>query len=106
MTACDPEKERSRKILQPENDPLKDFANIALARVLFAESTFFEKISISGYNGRQELRIRMCEAVAALIGGWGCKTEGSPDRESKPSTQHPHRTHDTTDQWREKSICG
>ena len=24
-----------------------------------------------------------------------------PDRESKPSTQHQHRTHDTTDQWRE-----
>ena len=23
------------------------------------------------------------------------------DRESKPSAQHPHRTHDTTDQWRE-----
>ena len=29
---------------------------------------------------------------------------GDPHRESKPSTQHPHRTHrthDTTDQWRE-----
>ena len=29
---------------------------------------------------------------------------GDPDRESKPSTQHPHRTrhtHDTTDQWRD-----
>ena len=30
----------------------------------------------------------------------GAKRE-FPDRESKPSTQHPHRTHDTTDQWRE-----
>ena len=40
------------------------------------------------------------------IGGWGRKTEGSPDRESKPSTRHPHRTHDTTGQWREKSVCG
>ena len=32
-----------------------------------------------------------------------------PDRESKPSTQHPHRTHrahDTTDQWREISGGG
>ena len=33
----------------------------------------------------------------------GAKRE-CPDRESKPSAQHPHRTHrthDTTDQWRE-----
>jgi len=39
-----------------------------------------------------------------FVGVWGSKTEGSPYRESKPSTQHPHRTHrthDTTDQWRE-----
>ena len=41
--------------------------------------------------------------------GWrlGGKTErsGVPHRESKPGTQHPHRTHrthDTTDQWRER----
>ena len=33
----------------------------------------------------------------------GAKRE-CPDRESRPSAQHPHRTHrthDTTDQWRE-----
>ena len=44
ITACDLEKERSRKILQPENDLGQDFQNVALARILFAESTFFEKI--------------------------------------------------------------
>ena len=43
IAACDPEKERSRKILQPENDWLQDLQNVALARVLFAESTFFDK---------------------------------------------------------------
>ena len=31
----------------------------------------------------------------------GVENRRFPDRESKPSTQHPHRTHDTTDQWRE-----
>ena len=67
ITACDPEKERSRKILQPENDRAQDFQNVALARVLFAGSTFFEKISISGQRWRQTLRIRMREAVTAKI---------------------------------------
>ena len=64
ITACDPEKERPRKILQPEIDLAQDFQNVALARVLFAESTFFEKISISGQRWRQKLRIRIREAVA------------------------------------------
>ena len=34
------------------------------------------------------------------IGGWE-KRRNVPNRESKPSARHPHRTHDTTDQWRE-----
>ena len=67
ITACDPEKERSRKILQPENEWDQDFQNVALARVLFTGSTFFEKISISGQHQRQKLRIRTCEAVAGMI---------------------------------------
>ena len=64
ITACDPEKERSRKILQPEIDLAQDFQNVALARVLFTGQTFFEKKSISGQSWRQKLRIRMREAVA------------------------------------------
>ena len=62
--ARDPEKERSRKILQLEIDWAQDFQNVALARVLFTRSTFFEKLSISGHSGRQKLRIRMREAFA------------------------------------------
>ena len=31
----------------------------------------------------------------------GAENRRFPNRESKPSAQHPHRTHDTTDQWRE-----
>ena len=43
ITACDPEKERSRKILQPENDLAQDFQKVALVRVLFTGPMFFDK---------------------------------------------------------------
>ena len=46
ITACDPEKERSRKILQPKIDYAQDFANVALARVLFAESTWLVETDV------------------------------------------------------------
>ena len=73
ITACDPEKERSRKILQPENDLAQDFQNVALARVLFTGSTFFEKISISGHSRRPKLRMRMRKAVADRISNRGSR---------------------------------
>ena len=73
ITACDPEKESSRKILQPEIDLGQDFANVALARILSTGSTFFEKISISGHRWRPKLRIRMPEAVAGRISNRGLR---------------------------------
>ena len=59
ISACDHEKERSKKILEPEIDLAQDFHNVALARVLFTGSTFFKKIMISGYSWRKKLIIRM-----------------------------------------------
>ena len=53
MTACDPEKERSRKILQPEIDWKTGFQNFALARVLFAGSTFFDEFAHCGLSRHQ-----------------------------------------------------
>ena len=67
VTSCDPEEERSRKILQLENDWTTDFRNVALAREVVTGSTFSLKIAISGLGGRQKLRIRIREAVAAKI---------------------------------------
>ena len=67
MTACDPEKERSRKILQPEIDLGKGFWNFALARVLFAQLTFFEVFAISRLSELQKVRIRVREADAGNV---------------------------------------
>ena len=65
--ACDMPSGRSGKILQPENDLGQGFRNFALARVLFAGSMFFDKVSISRLSRLQKVRIRMREADAPKI---------------------------------------
>ena len=42
-----------------------------------------------------------CVRCGCWVLGLDSRSGRFPDRESKPSTQHPHRTHDTTDQWRD-----
>ena len=52
FTACGMQSARPGEILQPENGYAQGFRNFALARVLFARSMFFDKISISRLRRR------------------------------------------------------
>ena len=61
-----------------------------------------------GKNAKGQSRSENEKNNNSIIGGWGLETERSGDPTGNPSpapsTQHPHRTHrthDTTDQWRE-----
>ena len=66
VTACDPEKERSRKILPPEIDPAQGFWIFALARVLFAGSKFFEVFVHCGLSRHQMVGVaQIFEKVAS-----------------------------------------
>ena len=43
---------------------------------------------------------------ALIVGGWGWKRSGAetPTGNPSPAPTHPHRTHDTTDQWRDPRL--
>ena len=68
VTACDPEEERSRKILQLENEQDQGRGEYC-SRSSFCclVDVFREKIEISGFMWRQKLRIRMREAATGMV---------------------------------------
>ena len=67
VIACDPEGERSRKILQPDNEKVQGRSECG-SRLSFCHwiDAFLRKSDMSVFSWRQELRIRMREAGAAV----------------------------------------